>query len=1272
MPRRWWASLLLVAVMCAPADLLAAPPEAATPTMRVRVVWASAAPVRWSGRLSISGGELAEVQLLGRERDTPGSIWTEDGQVMVFQPRPRTFDGLDCTARAPLDATLRIELRAEGQEQSNLVEIPLAELMRDTRRSTLSGGASDSSTTLVVHRLQDDALRVDLGRDSLVCDPGETLRMQVTPAIADLEPGGAIDLSAELFRDRGGQREWEHTTRVALPVDGYANVPVEIPLPMVDGVYSIRLTASTPPGNSVRLWKTPTGTRLAQRTFQVVVLGETTNDHFAGGTWRTTVEIDPANPKWYSRLSEWTRLDRLTNLGNGPMGSEESRTTNMSGRTLVQLSASRPERPTWQAYPLPAAQPGKPHVVEVELPTGHAQQLAIRVYEYNSAGKLVPNGTGAGVVVDDQLAGQDGSPTENSRYLFWPRTRTPVVVIENVRQDTTGRYGRIRLRVAERGQGDPPKLEDRGRMVAASFGWQSLIDRTGVRVPNADGRMPVDDLLTFYQMAERTAALLELSGYNGAVVGVMDGGSAAFDLGNGQSLPILNTSCLMTGTDLPAINPTELMARIFSRRGLRLTPSLRLNSSLPAVEANLRQQKYKTLEDYPIWTDTAGRRRSVVLPELAVAQPDHYRLSHPDVAAEIESIVARLTQQCAEYPAFAGVALDFSADSYLASPPASYGLSRARLAKLAKTIEASPETLKLWYGDPRVMLADAAARKAWIAQRAEESTSAIQRLSDVVAIVPGEAKLWIETSQLCEMRELDVRPTLVGERRLEEIYMERGIDVAALRNIASIESATVWHQTTGLKLTDAARALELNAQASKSSIDKPHGVVVWHHTAPVAEPEGAEFVAARHPTTPIAFDLLGAGAGLPLAAVTQHDAGGPVVVGGSVGPGMLASDGRRAMLELLASLPATGVLSEKSKVELPVVARVYQSPNQAVAIATNDSPWPVTATVTLDVGQRTTAVPMSTETENATPTLYSKGPHAWSVKLAPYESRALRFETDSVEASSVRVELDPSVQQTLAKRCEELESRDLKPITLSTYKEIANPSFEEVDAAGVAIGWQGGDGVATVTPGVDGSRAAVIKSDGPATSITTLSFPVPGTGQIAVTAQVKVVELSDDAQLKLIVEDSGRHTPVALSAAQLKEHSAAKEWSKYQFGVEDLPLDSTSEMRIRIELTGSGEVWIDDLKLHELVYPLDIYRDESNQKVLALVQHVKSARKALEAQQYAECLSVLDSYWSRFVLEHLPEIQTPEADAIAPAEPKPKEPEATPRLSDRVKGWFRF
>src|SRR5690606_31584762 len=114
--------------------------------------------------------------------------------------------------------------------------------------------------------------------------------------------------------------------------------------------------------------------------------------------------------------------------------------TTIAGRVFAELSPSVPSKPTWQAYPLPAAQPGQPHIVEVELPTGEAQKLALRIYEYDSQGKLAATPVGGGVMVDDRLLDDKLPATATYRYLFWPHSKSPVAVLENASDTNPARY----------------------------------------------------------------------------------------------------------------------------------------------------------------------------------------------------------------------------------------------------------------------------------------------------------------------------------------------------------------------------------------------------------------------------------------------------------------------------------------------------------------------------------------------------------------------------------------------------------------------------------------------------------------------------------------------------------------------------------------------------------------------------------------------------------------------------------------------------------------
>ena len=86
--------------------------------MQVRIAWGGGPERLWEGTIAVSRGALAHPHLLGIEADEPGSMWLEDGRLVVRQRSPRSYDGVDVTVDAPLDAKLLVKLTAaDGGEQ---------------------------------------------------------------------------------------------------------------------------------------------------------------------------------------------------------------------------------------------------------------------------------------------------------------------------------------------------------------------------------------------------------------------------------------------------------------------------------------------------------------------------------------------------------------------------------------------------------------------------------------------------------------------------------------------------------------------------------------------------------------------------------------------------------------------------------------------------------------------------------------------------------------------------------------------------------------------------------------------------------------------------------------------------------------------------------------------------------------------------------------------------------------------------------------------------
>jgi hypothetical protein len=156
-------------------------------------------------------------------------------------------------------------------------------------------------------------------------------------------------------------------------------------------------------------------------------------------------------------------------------------------------------------------------------------------------------------------------------------------------------------------------------------------------------------------------------------------------------------------------------------------------------------------------------------------------------------------------------------------------------------------------------------------------------------------------------------------------------------------------------------------------------------------------------------------------------------------------------------------------------------------------------------------------------------------------------------------------------------------------------------------------------------------------------FAIPSTGQIVVRAKVRGAELQPGARLYAWVEyESGgamrpRYVP-------LGDHSLPSAWTEREFAIDDLPLAASGKMRIQFHLTGSGQVWVDDVRLFDLRFA-DAQRVELSKRLLG-------AKAALEDGQLMNCQRLVDGYLPRRLMEHIPPpALAAKPEAVAPAEP---------------------
>ncbi len=110
-----------------------------------------------------------------------------------------------------------------------------------------------------------------------------------------------------------------------------------------------------------------------------------------------------------------------------------------------------------------------------------------------------------------------------------------------------------------------------------------------------------------------------------------------------------------------------------------------------------------------------------------------------------------------------------------------------------------------------------------------------------------------------------------------------------------------------------------------------------------------------------------------------------------------------------------------------------------------------------------------------------------------------------------------------------------------------------------------------------------------------------------------------------------------------------------------MPSEQLTDLRVRFDLTGPGEVWIDDVELREF--------DE--QEIRELKKMITFAFYTLESRQLADCLRLLESYWPRFLVANVPLSQNvaarPRYVPRAPAPTPAPDEETKPGIMDRVR-----
>jgi hypothetical protein len=307
------------------------------------------------------------------------------------------------------------------------------------------------------------------------------------------------------------------------------------------------------------------------------------------------------------------------------------------------------------------------------------------------------------------------------------------------------------------------------------------------------------------------------------------------------------------------------------------------------------------------------------------------------------------------------------------------------------------------------------------------------------------------------------------------------------------------------------------------------------------------------------------------------------------------------------------------------------------------------------------------------------------VPLGPWEVRTLAL-AGAPRVTAARAVFEPTVQDAVAGRLADLRQRRAAIEAPRPLDVLDNPGFELAAAGDGGDGARAGGGVSgwdlvdpargrlAVVPGADGpaGRAIAFSSDNGLATLRSNPFPPPANGRISVAVWLRIAEGDPQPPVRLAVEgvlddrEYYRFAPVG-GLGGGKPLSAI--WSQFVLQIDDLPSRGLDSLRVRVDLLGPGGVQLDGVRVFDLAF------DESQRAQLSRRLDLLEAR--LAAGDVGACVVELDTYWPRFLAEHVSDaaVAAVRQAAVREAAPAVEPPVASPVRSsgvlDRLRRWWQ-
>ncbi len=857
---------------------------------RVNISWGGGESRVWYGEMRLSDGQMRNLALLGSEPDVPGSAWLEGTGLGVRSRSAKSFSGVHVTLDCSPDARLQLHLVDRDRKSEFATTLSVAELLKGVVQYGIDETGNRIRIERVPgDELSVDMTRGTTVFQPGEPMQFEVLPRFLNFA-KEKKLFLNVSLFRSRSNDRVLETEWP-VIGDEIP-SNIPPVQVSFALPQEEGVFDVVLTLHQKHDRS-GLFGGNKDKVIVQRTFQCLVTspapavdGPGVSPPGIQSDYRGTLveNIDPSNPNWWRRFAKSPIIPRIGSLGNSgttpPAGPqyepfpepEEDRSTLESVRDKFSQLApgqllNRPQEHSlwqenfgsghvapyqsakfntpgfvemtpsfdtsvtpWEAYAIPINEPGKPHFLEIDYLSGVDQTLGISIVEPTVSGGLFPGTVDSGLhvsreLVSDNLAGR----TLQHRILFWPKTKTPIILLTNQSTNQPAVYGGIRIYRAPDAfprslpAATDPNLKpanDRQRLFATYWHRPNFCESfSATRVPGHIPHIGVTDWETFRQGIDRTIQHMRMVGYGGLMISVASDGSCLYPSRLVAPTPRYDSGVfLANGEDPVRKDVLNAMASAFDRENMTLIPAIDFCMPLPAIEEQIRRDERSNFastfaESGLTWVAPYG---NLLVNQFAdqnrTGRAPYYNLLNPDVQNAMLDVVRELVGRTASHPSFGGIAVQLSPEGYAMLPEEYWGVDDDTIARFSRETRIAvpgegPERFTV-----RAEFLRSQCLEQWLRWRADQVTAFYHRMAEIVAESRPDAKLYLAGAKMFDSplcRRL-FSPSLTRPGSVGRGLACHGFDAAAYRDHPNIVMMRPEKIAADHNLADIAANLELS------------------------------------------------------------------------------------------------------------------------------------------------------------------------------------------------------------------------------------------------------------------------------------------------------------------------------------------------------------------------------------------------------------------------------------------------------------------------------